>query len=180
MGFCDGKLRRRRAPVKIIDAKLVVVAEPLGNSTADFGVEDGRHRELFCNYTLRFTRDDGNRSSWGSSARAHDRVRSRTTTMAEAPRSSPVAQALTGDFLRCRRRTTWSRTRWATSHLLVSGTSTTSSRVMMMTALRSESNPTPWRETSLTTIASRFLEKSFWRAFSRTFSVSAAKPTMIC
>ena len=46
----------------------------------------------------------------------------------------------------------------------------------MVTALRSESKPTPSRETSLTTMASSDLADNFLRAFSRTFSVSAAKP----
>src|SRR5580692_3465898 len=36
-------------------------------------------------------------------------------------------QACTGDLRPSRMRTTWSRTRWATSHLVVSGTSMTSS-----------------------------------------------------
>ena len=47
---------------------------------------------------------------------------------------------------------------------------------MMVTALRSESKPTPSCETSFTTMASSDLASSFLRAFSRTFSVSAAKP----
>src|SRR4051794_40942925 len=75
---------------------------------------------------------------------------------------------------------TTSNTRCATSHLVVSGTSTTSPCVRMVTALRSESKPTPSRETSFTTMASRNLEPNFFRAFSNTFCVSAAKPIMSC
>ena len=51
---------------------------------------------------------------------------------------------------------------------------------MIVTAFRSESKPTPSRETSLTTIASSDFDASFLRAFSSTFSVSAANPTTIC
>ena len=56
----------------------------------------------------------------------------------------------------------------------------TSSCEMMVTALRSESKPTPSRETSFTTMASSDFDDNFLRAFSRMFSVSAAKPTTIC
>src|SRR5580700_7612784 len=51
---------------------------------------------------------------------------------------------------------------------------------MIVTALRSESKPMPSRETSLTTMASSDFDASFLRAFSSTFSVSAANPTTIC
>src|SRR5262249_16939581 len=82
--------------------------------------------------------------------------------------------------LRLRSLTTWSSTRCATSHFEVSGTSTTSSCEIIVTALRSESNPTAWGETSLATIASSDFAASFLRAFSSTLSVSAAKPMTIC
>src|ERR1700687_1353353 len=53
-----------------------------------------------------------------------------------------------GMVARFRSFTTWSSTRCATSHFEVSGTSTTSLREMIVTALRSASKPLPSREAS--------------------------------
>src|ERR1700674_2609407 len=53
-----------------------------------------------------------------------------------------------GIVARFRSFTTWSSTRCATSHFEVSGTSTTSLCEIIATAVRSESKPTPSRETS--------------------------------
>src|SRR5271165_1649615 len=166
-GHCGGFGDSRFAAVEIVDTHLVTVANPFGERAAQIRVKSMRHGPLDCN-AVRGGRVRGG----GEEQQVPRRFASRNDKVGRG-------QALTGD-LRCWRRwTTWSRTRWATSHFVVSGTSTTSSRLIMVTALRSESKPTPSRETSLTTIASRFFETSFWRAFSRTFSVSAAKPTMI-
>ena len=67
---------------------------------------------------------------------------------------------------------------FATCGLLASGTWLAPSAVMMVTALRSESNPMPGFETSFTTMASNDFAASFLRAFASTFSVSAANPMM--
>src|SRR5216684_1745352 len=79
-----------------------------------------------------------------------------------------------------RRRTTSSRILCATSLLLIFGSARSRpSREKSVTILVSWSKPAPSAVTSLATIRSEFFAESFFRAFSATWSVSAAKPTII-
>ncbi len=68
----------------------------------------------------------------------------------------------------------------ATSRFVSGGSSTGSApRAISVTVFVSDPNPEPSCVISLATIRSRFLRRSLSAAFSRRFSVSAAKPTRI-
>src|SRR5207249_8134549 len=118
------------------------------------------------------------------------------------PRKNPAARIIfSGDFRKCarpwrdqsperfsaavpcktlRKRTTSSKIRCATSLLLIFGSARSRpSREKSVTIFVSRSNPAPSAVTSLATIKSAFFAESFFRAFSATWSVSAAKPTTI-
>ena len=68
----------------------------------------------------------------------------------------------------------------ATSRLVIFGRSSCRSAVISVTMFVSVLNPAPGFVTSFATIRSRFFAFSFSSAWRITWSVSAAKPTMVC